>query len=534
MADQPYDIIEFLDTDEGVFDGSDAAAFADPTTNRRAGIDTARPQTRARWVVPAFVALFAVVAASIVVAVVGDAGADRAGGITSPGQSSPVTAPTSTASTLAPLLPIEPPPFLADAPPGFTLTSAARGEPNTNTAPGASEPSMELWATQEAMTTDSDIGLRAWFSVTRQPAYADMPLVVGAYRMLVGDVEVRLTPPTAQRTTTTVEFVLDGQLVRIDSFGWYARPLQKLIAFIADGGTDYSASFVATDHLPVYRGRPRPMIGISTSLWQITQYVDRSGGVERSLRFDVGTATAAWPGATNVALADATDVVLRVSGFDSPGVFGRTVDEPEVNVLQWVVNGWLLTARGDLTRDELVAFAESSYAATQQQYDRFAAAIEPPPLTTAGASTDVEVSTAIVPFATGPTIDGVSYAVELSVMQSSVERTTTVRLSTTNPSLGQWPVATLPLPADQPVIQSIIDGSMTLVVASAPSGSPATHLRVNVTGDPAVSIPLAATMDPADPRLSIYFFTTPAPFTAELVDATGTVIINWPDTAAAG
>ena len=217
MADQPFETVEFLDTEEGVFEGTDAAAFADPTTNRHTGVDTAQPPTRARWVVPAFAALVGVIAVSIVVAVVSDAGADRAAGITSPGPTSPVAVPTPVASTLAPLLPIEPPPFLADAPPGFTVLSVERGEPNISTAPGVSEPSMELWATQEALTTDSDIGLRAWFTVTRQPDYYDTPLVLGAYRMLVGDVEVRLTPPTAQRATTTVEFVLDRQLIRIDT-----------------------------------------------------------------------------------------------------------------------------------------------------------------------------------------------------------------------------------------------------------------------------------------------------------------------------
>ena len=533
MRDQTFGTIDLLDADEGVFSDTDAAAFADPASASRATTRTSATSSpsRGRWVVPTFAALFACISASIVVAAVAHSRDDAASVITAPTYPSRVTAPAPALSGRTSTLALDPPPFLAEAPPGFSVEHIERNESPAIAADGTEsstgEYSMELWATSEALSPNSVPGLRAWFSVTRTPVYASRPLLVGAYRMVVGDVEVRIAPPTAERATTAVEFALDRQLVHIDSFGWYARPLQKLVAFIAGGGTDYSTSFVTTDHRLVYSGPVRRMIDLTTVVRQTTTYVDRSTGFERSLRLTVGPATDLWPAATTVALTDRTDLLLRISGFDGAGVFGRSVDEPGSNVLQWVVNGWLLTARGDLSRDELVAFAESSYAATLEQYERFAESVAPP------GDAFVEVSTDVVPISAGPTLDSVVYSAALLTQQAPFERRLSVIVTAMSPASGlELPFATLPI--DRPMIQSIADGSMTLVVASAPPASAATDLRVNVTGSDPMIIPLTSITGAADPRLATYFFTTAVPFTAELVDASGAILLNWPETAAAG
>jgi hypothetical protein len=522
MRDDDSGVIEFLDADDSIFRGTDAAAFSDPHVADDQPDGEATTQPRGRWVVPAFAALFAIFAASIVVAAASD------------NRVAEIAAPTTAAITPEVSLPsrtveLDPPPFIADAPPGFTLEFADRFESTPTDAQGA--PDMEVWATTEALTPGSVAALRAWFAVTRGPIESQSPMLVGAYRMMVGDVAVLVAPPTQRRRTTTVQFEQDGQVVRIDSFGWYARPLQRLINFIAEGGTDYSQSFITTDHSPLYRGRRQPMVELTTSVRQRLIYAERSSGFKQTVQLTVGPATDVWLGATAIALTDREDVAVRVSGFDGSGVFGRSIDDPDSNVLQWVVNGWLLTARGALDRDALVAFAESSHAATQEQYDQFTDVVA---LSTNDESAAVSWDATLI--ATPPSIGTTGYLIEFVSATTAAERRLQMILERTNHGSiqtgGQWRSTIAFLPPDRPLIESIADGAMTVVVASAPPASGATQLRVNVTGNDQVVIPLAQVGTADDPLVGTHIFTTAAPFTAQLVDASGTILQNWPDTSA--
>ncbi len=492
-APETLEIIEIID-DEVEF------------RNGRYTTHDAVPDVGRRWVGP--------VAALALVALIGF-------GVITPANSSgatarpvPTTPPPSTTvnSSVVDTVPavnlISPQFYVADPPPaGFTMHFAETLGMGGNTADFTDTTTAQLWASDGATANSG-----TWFVVSRGTHHATGR---NSYRTLAGDVIVVVEHDPASGQSR-LSFTKDGDSFEITAFGWADRQLLRLVdsIWLADSKIEFQDPFFLSDHkLLLDADPPTALYGLPVA-W-VGYTVALPASLAQSFTVTVsGYPTANRDVAIRFALTDSSPIT--VNGL--PGIVGRSAADPGLVIVQWRDGNRLISLRGNLPLVPLVAIAQTVQAAPDdavtEMVDAGAQSIPP--------ALDAQPHTVGSGWLGGPWIVQVSTASSVVTPEWFVWWIGQPGGNST-PSETRFSIA-----EPGPSIETLVEQGRTYVLAKVPRSMTGATLHVHRNGQPSVELSLLDVDPGLNDEFAAYAFAEPVPFTAQIVDATGQTIANWP------
>ncbi len=401
--------------------------------------------------------------------------------------------------------------YVADPPAGFTMHIAETFGTGGSTADPTSRAPAELWATADATPTAG-----AWFAVSVGTHHSTGR---NSYRTVVGDIEVVVErdPLSGQ---SRLSFTKDGDGLEITAFGWFDRQLRRLVSSVGvdSSGIHYGDKFFATDHKLILLadpasallGLPVALVGYATAVpaalaesFTITVSSDNILDRTRAARFMLTNTTSFAVG-------------------DLQATIGRSAADPTVSIAQWHDGQRLITMRGNLAAQRLVAIAQTVHPGTGATVKKLLESVSP----AVAEALTVEPRTIV----SGMLADGWGWAIQVSPRNPD-DANAGYLWWIGQPGDSTRPTETLPSQAGAaPSIETVVEHGRTYVLAKVPRSVTGAQLHINPNGLPsAVTRLLDIDPDLAD-QFAAYVFLEPVPFTAQIVDGSGQTLVSWPMT----
>jgi hypothetical protein len=437
--------------------------------------------------------------------------------------STPSTTPHTTA-TRSPIVPVSPAVtlvspvyYVADpAPAGFTMHFAETLGMGGNTAELTDGGTVELWATPDATSTTG-----SWFAVSRGTHHTTGR---NAYRTVVGSTEVVVEhdPPSGQ---SRLSFTKDGNAMEVTAFGWADRQLLRLVdsTYVAESTIRYHDPFFTTDHQLQLRtdpatavyGLPVAWVGYTTAI---------PAGLAESFTITVaGYSSVDREVTTRFALRDVTS--FTVGGL--PAIVGHTAVDPRSSIVQFRDGERLITLRGTVDAPRLAAIAATVHPSPNADVAQLLDNSEPAPSFFANSGPPRTI-------ASGMLADGWPWTIQVSARDLD------------DPAGGYlWGIGQpgdstgasetrVSQAAAAPSIETIVEHGRTYVLAKVPRTMAGAELHVSPTGLSSTTSPMVDLDAGFGDLFTAYVFLEPVPFTAEIVDGSGTTVSSWPVTGTPG
>jgi hypothetical protein len=498
------------------------------------GDEASRPR-RPRWVVPTFAALLLVAGGAIVVSAKGSDEAsspvpttrpDSTGSATTvPGDLGQVTLPTLVPpDAFPPLLPnpdvsigplelAEPAPkYVVTVPPQFNVATAYESETAQFGFDGFEG---QLWADNEATAQTG-----RWFTLVRVPDGATGAFnSPDSYRRSVGNVAVAIAPPTATRPTNLLTIAANGDLGFIEAFGMSADELDTLVESVAVSW-DFATSAFATQFRLVLEGPTRAPADITFSSSRVLTMVGPNPADSSSIGPAVIELSVDRIDATNRRLEAfvLTDIRRLAIGDDTAAVAGNLAASPGTSAVIWVDrDGWEVTLTGALAVEQMIDLARTARV-DDVLWDIFRRA--PSPRSPVNLETAEQVPVATI------TAQALAWTIGVTTARDTVAGRIWLSwwASTRGMSTGG-----LYIDAGAPTVSTLVYEGATFVYASAPVGSGAATLRLEMAGMGPRDVPMTATTTEfVDLLTGVTAFEEVASFTASIFDASGNVLATFP------
>ena len=431
------------------------------------------------------------------------------------GRPVPTTPPPSTTvnSTVANSVPtvnlISPQFYVADPPPaGFTMHFAETLGMGGNTADFTDTTTAQLWASDGATANSG-----TWFVVSRGTHHATGR---NSYRTLAGDVIVVVEHDPASGQSR-LSFTKDGDSFEITAFGWADRQLLRLVnsIWIANSKIEFQGPVLPQRPQAAPRRRSTDCSLRTAGRVAGLHHGPPPASLAQSFTITVsGYPTANRDVAIRFALTDSSPIT--VNGL--PGIVGRSAADPGLVIVQWRDGNRLISLRGNLPLVPLVAIAQTVQAAPDdavtEMVDAGAQSIPP--------ALDAQPHTVGSGWLGGPWIVQVSTASSVVTPEWFVWWIGQPGGNST-PSETRFSIA-----EPGPSIETLVEQGRTYVLAKVPRSMTGATLHVNRNGQPSVELSLLDVDAGLSDEFAAYAFAEPVPFTAQIVDATGQTIVNWP------
>ncbi len=496
-APELFEIIEIIDDDLDVYRGG-----VGPTTHEAIS-DGGR-----RWAGP--------VAAFVLIAIIGygaitssnSSGASKGTPVPT---STPVTTTASSTTETVPAVNLVSPQFYVanPTPTGFTMHFAETLGMGGNTADFTDTNTAQLWASDGATATSG-----TWFVVSRGTHQATGR---NSYRTLAGDVIVVVEHDPASGQSR-LSFTKDGESFEITAFGWADRQLLRLVksVWLANSKIQFQDPFFLSDHkLILDADPPSALYGLPVAWVGYTTALPAALAAQSFTITVAGYPTANRDIAIRFALTDVSPITVG----SLAGIVGRSAADPRQVIVQWRDGDRLISVRGNLPLVPLVAIAQTVHAAPDDAVQEVASSAQSIP----------------------PAIDAQQYTVGSGWLGGPW----IVQVSTTSPTappewfvwwIGQPGATSTPSEArlsitdPGPSIETLVEHGRTYVLAKVPRSMTGATLQVNRNGQPPVQLAVRDVDAGLSDEFAAYAFAEPVPFTAQIVDAGGTTVANWPMT----
>ena len=488
--------------------------------------------TRPRWVVPAFVTALALAVGGIAVGVAtrDDASSPQPSAVdtqsTAVGEANSPS-PTVSATIIPPTLPEFPPPlfpadptiangslipkYVVDVPAGLNVAESRMiRQPADPLRPA-------LWAAPNS-------GARSgrWVTVLRVDGGANGRLASPqSYRLSLPSIEAAVAPPTALRPTTQLAIQSRGDLLVVEAFGFDESSIPDLVAAVAAGGDALSRGAATADLRELDGGSLSeiPSVAEVSRLVTIVGPIPADATTVQQTQIQLRVSLPA----TNSRRLEAfrlTDIRRLAIGYDTAAVAGNLANQPGFGSVTWLdSDGWELQLTGTLPVDTLIELAGTARV-DDQLWDIFSTAASPRSPVSMTSSPVVEVAT----LAAG----GRSSTIWLAAHAETVS----------NSSWLTWQLTFDPresvfgldfIEGDAPVVSTAVVNSVTYVFASVPASDASLTLRVTLPSGETRDVALQnGVYGPLELAVAATAFDEPGPYSAEVVDAAGTVLASWP------
>jgi hypothetical protein len=404
------------------------------------------------------------------------------------------------------------PKYVVTVPPQFNVATAYESETAVFGFDGFEG---QLWA-------DSDATARTgrWFTLERVPGAATGAFnSPDSYRRSVGNAEVAIAPPTATRPTTLLTIAANGDLGFVEAFGMSADELDTLVESVAVSW-DFATSAFASQFRLVLDSATRAPTDTTLSTARVLTMVGPNPADSTSIGPAVIELSVDRIDATNRRLEAfvLTDIRRLAIGDDTAAVAGNVAASPGSSAVIWVDrDGWEVTLTGALPVEQMIELARTARV-EDVLWDIFRRS--PSPRSPINLETADEVPVA--------TITAQAFAWSINVITARDTVAGRIWLSWWASTRGKS-TGGLYIDASSPTVSTLVYEGVTFVYASAPVGSGATTLRLEMAGTRPRDIPMTATTTEfVDLLTGITAFEEVASYTASILDASGSVLATFP------
>jgi hypothetical protein len=496
QGDASVDIIEIID------DGTDV--FGDRVPNTTI-YDSGGP----RWVGP--------VAAAALVAIIGYGIATSASRSSVP-RVAPAPSTTAAPSTTQPspttTIVAEPlvPFYAADAPRELTVQFAHIEEPPDDyDGPG----NFQLWATPGSTATSG-----SWFSLENYPGGFSNVYAIDAYRVEAEQMPIAVShtatgltlaqfAPNKTSSVNIVAFGLtDDDLIRIAQSVRIARDIVQFSDRAIVEGYELTSTL-------------RPWFVVQGIPIEQVYYAD-GNNPDGGFSITVAKRHPVNEGGTDVDRQTALQFLLRngrtffeVGG--NPAIAGELTGEQGYSLATWIAGDHLVTVSGSMPVAQLASIAETVHEISAEEWNglQFQATRH-----NADNNFGNYEETTPVPVSFGTDANSQEWTIRVSIATFGDKQMVN----------WQWPSNGFgSQTVDTPRITTVVESQRTYVLADLPRAvSASANLQVTRDGMEPILVPFADTDPEFDRTFAAYAFSEPTPYTAQIIDADGIVLANWP------
>ncbi|MEP7113787.1 MAG: hypothetical protein ABI862_11005 [Ilumatobacteraceae bacterium] len=499
--DSAADIIEIID--DGI----------DPFENRTASTtvhDTGGP----RWVGP--------VAAAALLALIGYgvATSASANGVpkvaprpstSTPSTGSPTTIqPTPTTTVPAPAVPY----YAADPPRPFVVQHAEIQDEGSDRFDRGS---YQLWAAPHSTANSG-----SWFSIDSLRTGPRATYLSNAYRIPAGEQSFAISHTASGQSIA--QFSIDSVMsITLTSFGWADEDLVQLAQSItikdSTEGNDVAltVSPLTVDHQMISSVQPTlAMRGLPIE----SVYYVAGGDLNRYFSIDVAPRGRSDEGGSTlvrqIALRYALDHSTPFSVDGHVAIAGGIIGRPEQSMATWIARDHIVTVTAQMPVQQLIDIAQTVHQVSPDEWAgmRFQAT------TNVNLSSDDYATTDAIPVSFGVDANGEQWNV--SVGMSSFSNRQQVEFQWGDAGYGALTEATAR-------ISTVVSDLRTYVLAELPRAvAPSGRLQITRDGRDPVVVQFVDTDPSLDRTFAAYAFSEPTPYTAQIVDPNGAVLVSWP------
>ena len=373
----------------------------------------------------------------------------------------------------------------------------------------------QLWADSEATARTG-----RWFTLERVPDGATGAFnSPDSYRRSVGNAEVAIAPPTATRPTTLLTIAANGDLGFVEAFGMSADELDTLVESVTVS-SDFATSAFASQFRLVLDSATRVPADITLSSARVLTMVGPNPAGSSSIGPAVIELSVDRIDASNRRLEAfvLTDIRRLAIGDDTAAVAGNVAASSGTSAVIWVDrDGWEMTLTGAIPVEQMIDLARTARV-DDVLWDIFRRSPSP--------RSPINLETAdSVPVAT-ITAQALAWTIGVTTARDTVAGRIWLSwwASTRGTSTGG-----LYIDASTPMVSTLVYEGVTFVYASAPVGSGATTLRLEVAGTRPRDVPMTATTTEfVDLLTGVTAFEEVASYTASILDASGNVLATYP------